>query len=186
MYKIDSIIVIHFAFAVISTTAFNCKLPIGCKINYVHIETFYLAYEPKSLPFKGLECDIVDEKFQFSYQMPSPLLEPDNLCQINLKYAEILRFRFHGNFVLGKQFNFTNMLNYIWFFRSYLSVSFVSIKGFELDLDFKNGLKQNLTMNGFSCVKCDINFYSNGRLVKTCQDIGECFDKVIVSNSDCF
>ena len=169
MYKIT--ILIHFAFYIIPTTAFNCKLPKNCKICDVHKVSNYLLYEAKYVPFTGIECDIRDEKFQFTYPMPSPLLKPNRSCRINFKYAETVQFRFHGNFILGKQFNFTNMLNYMYFFKNYITVSFVSIKGFELDLGFKNGLKRNLTMNGFSCVKCDINFYSSGRPVKTCQEI---------------
>ena len=169
MYKIE--IFIYFAFVVISTTAFNCKLPIGCKITNVHTVSNYLLYEPKYIPFLGIECDIRDEKFQFSYPMPSPLLNPNKLCRIMSSRSDTVQFRFHNNFILGKQFSFTNMLNYMYFFRNYLSVSFVSIKGFELDIDIKDTREKNVSMIDFNCVKCDINFYSNGRLVKTCQDI---------------
>ena len=103
--------------------------------------------------------------------MPSPLLKPDRRCRISFIHAEIVLFRFHGNFILGKQFNFTNMLNYMWWFENYLSVSFVNVKGFELDLGFKYGLEQNLSMNAFHCIKCSIEFYSNDRPVKSCQEI---------------
>ena len=101
MYKIDSIIFVHFAFVVISTAAFNCKLPNVCKSTYVHAESTYLHYEPKSLSLRDLECDIRDEKFKFSYPMPSPLLKPDRRCRISFIHADIVKFQFHGNFILN-------------------------------------------------------------------------------------
>ena len=174
MYGI--LIFVQFNFLVL-TSAFNCELPNGCQINDVHLQINYYAHEKTSIEVPGILCDIRDEKFQFSFPMPSPLLESElfNYCQINEIYKDAIEFRFHSNFILSKQFSLTNLFLYSDYFNKLIAVNFVNLKGFEIDI--KHDLDQNVrfiaqnNIDLFQCTKCNMEFYSNGRQVKTCQDI---------------
>ena len=168
------LILIHFNFIII-TSAFNCKLPNGCEINDVHLQINHMAHEKTSIEVPGILCDIRDEKFEFTFpNMPIPKLDSD-FCDINELLKEAIEFNFHCNFILSKQFNITNLLRYSWYFDKTIIVNFVNLKGFELDmindLDKNKRFINQINIDIFNCVKCKMEFYSNGRLVKTCQDI---------------
>ena len=173
MYGI--LILIHFNF-ILLTSAFNCKLPKGCEINGIHLQMNYMAHEKTSIDIPGILCNIRFEEFEFTFPfMPDPKLESE-FCLVNdIMYKEVVEFRFHSNFILSKKFNITNIFDYAMFFKKYTDVNFVNLKGFELDMI--NDLDQNErfieqdNIDIFNCVKCKMEFYSNGRLVKTCQDI---------------
>ena len=167
MYRI-----IHFNFFIL-TWAFNCKLPNSCKLKHVHLHINYLAHEKTSIEMPGILCDIRDEKYQFTYPMPSSLLRYNN-CAVDLQYNDIIEFRFHSSFIMSKRFNITNLFDYSWYFVNYMHVNFVNLKGFELDMINNQHIRfmQQLIFNTFNCIKCQMEFYSNdGRIVKTCQDI---------------
>ena len=170
-------IIIYIIGHIILVSAFNCKLPIGCRLNNVHNQINYFAEEKTSVLIPGILCDIRDDNFQFNYPVQSPLLllNQSNPCFINVLYQDAIEIRFHNNFILGKRFNITNMLSYFKYFRYYIFANFVNLNGFELDiLNEGNKTMQQIKQKelaGFNCVNCKIDFYSNGRLLKTCQDI---------------
>ena len=170
MYRIDSLI--YFTL-IISTSAFNfnCELPIGCEANEIHYEINY--YEKTSIPIQGILCKVQDENFHFQYSKPSPLIDK---CRIHERpEKQTIEIRFHRDLILGKWFNITNMLNYGEFFHENINHNYVNLKGFELDIiDNKEQSLSYLTTSYFyyfSCLKCRIEFYSNNRPIKTCQDI---------------
>lgn len=158
---------------VISKPVYNCKLPVGCEINNIHYPVNFEGYEKTSVDKIGILCDVRNEEFQFNY----PLLNPnDSKCEIDSPYwKESIEFRFHSNFILSQRFNFTNMLDYLSYFRKDTDASFVSLKGFELDfINYPNNtmlLETQTRIPYFDCVKCKIEFYSNRSHLKTCQDI---------------
>ena len=158
---------------VISKSVYNCKLPFGCEINNIHYPVNFEGYEKTSMDKIGILCDVRNEEFQFNY----PLLNPnDSKCEIDSPYSkESIEFRFHSNFILGQRFSFTNMLDYLSYFRKDTDASFVSLKGFELDfINYPNNtiiLETQTLIPYFDCVKCKIEFYSNRSHLKTCQDI---------------
>ena len=175
---------IYLLFLLISmSSAFNCKLPSGCKIGNVHHPFNLFGYEKTSLEIPGLLCDIRDEQFQFKYPMPWPLLKPydendikpEDQCEIDAKYRSLIEFRFHNNLVLNRHFNLTNLLDYLYYFRKYNSAIFVNLNGFELDILNDSNQNSSIISQGeieyFNCIKCKMDFYSNGRLLQTCQDI---------------
>ena len=168
-----TVIFIHFTFVVL-TSAYNCKPPIGCEITGAHYQTNYFGNEKTSIEMPGVLCNIRDEEFQFNYPMPTPLLVANGRCVINKDFRiETIEFRFHSDFIMSKQFNFTNMLIYMEFFKYFFYPSFVNLKGFELDLingQNINIISQNKIERLF-CVRCKIEFYSNSRPVKTCKEI---------------
>ena len=169
MYRI--LILIHFN-CLILTSAFNCKLPKGCKINDIYLQMNYMAHEKTSVEMPGILCDIRFEEFEFTFPMPSPLLESES-CLINdVMYKEAIEFRFHSDFILSKQFNITNLLRYSEYFQKYIDVNFVNLKGFELDMINQHSFEKH-AIDVFNCVKCKMDFYKNGRLVKTCEDIND-------------
>ena len=171
------IIFLHFNF-IILTSAFNCSLPNGCEINNVHLQMNLMAREKSSVKIHGILCDIRDEKFQFTFQPLEPLE-----CVINEFYINEIEFRFHSNFILSKQFDFTSLLRYSLYLNSHFYISFVNLKGFELDTTNVNHEITQSRIYYFYCVKCNIEFYSNGRLVKTCQDIIDSDSKAVIIRS---
>ena len=163
------LILIHFNF-IILTSAFNCIIPNSCEINDVNLQINYMWHEKTSIEYPGIICDIRDEKFEFTFpNMPMPKLESD-LCKINKLSDEAIEFRFHRDFILSKQFNITNLLRYSKYLLNYIHVNLVNLKGFELDMINEHYFEKHQFVV-FNCVKCKMDFYSNGRLVKTCQDI---------------
>ena len=175
MNKINIVVFLNFN-CVLLTWAFNCHPPIGCEITDAHYQTNYFGYEKTSIEMPGVLCNIRDKQFQFNYPMPTPLLVNNDRCVINQEYfIETIEFRFHSDFIMSKQFNFTNMLNYMDFFNYFFYPSFVNLKGFELDII--NGQNINIIsqrkIERLFCVRCKIEFYSNRRPVKTCQDIND-------------
>ena len=170
MYGI--LIFIHFNLLIL-TSAFNCKLPNGCEINNVHLQMNYFAHEKTSIEVPGILCDIRDEKYKFIFEYP-PLLET-KVCVNGEYYQHFIEFRFHSNFILSKKFNITNIFSYSSYFKYYFIANFVNLNGFELDmmndLDKHKVFIAQSDFDAFYCVKCKMEFYSNGRLVKTCQDI---------------
>ena len=185
MFEIVIVIAFLISTSLVLSSVFNCKIPSGCKIDNVHVPYSTYGYEKTSIEMEGLLCEIRDEQFQFNYLMPWPILKPiDNksltlgdLCKINkhLRLRDVIEFRFHRNFVLNKYFNITNLLRYFSYFRFPTSAIFVNLNGFELDI--LNDSNQHLSIIPYEnvefvyCIKCKIDFYSNGRLIQTCQDI---------------
>ena len=172
MYKIHIVIELSL---IILTSALNCKLPFGCEINTVQCIMNFNGYEKTSWRIPGILCDIRNEKYQFNYTV-MPLLKPDVLCEFDSEnIRDIIEFRFHNSFILDKQFNFMNFVAYTSFFLYYLDANFVNLNGFELDIIDKN---QNISyyieqdsVDKFYFINSKIEFYSNGRQMKTCQDI---------------
>ena len=169
-------------YCVILTPDFNCKLPFGCEINDVQFIIDYNGIEKTSMAYPGILCDIRNETFQFNYSMPSPLLIPESgdLCQISKLDNNIMEFRFSSNFILDKYFNFQKIWNYTWNFLYNVDLNFVNLKGFELDIKTNN---QNISFDSFyfflfQCIRCKIEFYSNGRHIKTCQDILDSYSNI--------
>ena len=178
----ETVIFIHLTFLISTSLAFNCKIPSGCKIGNVHFPASLFGYEKTSVEIKGLLCEIRDEQFQFNYPMPWPILKPiykedlkfEDECNINehVNFKDVIEFRFHNNFVLNKHFNITNLFSYLSYFRYQTNAIFTNLNGFEIYI--LNDSNQHLPKENVQyviCIKCKIDFYSNGRLLKTCQDI---------------
>ena len=175
------IIFLHFNF-IILTLAFNCSLPNGCEINDVNLQINLMAREKSSVKISGILCDIRDETFEFTF--PSTAIQPLELsCLINEFYIDEIEFRFHSNFILSKQFDFTNLRRYSLYFIHHFYISFVNLKGFELDITNVNHEITESRIYYFYCIKCKMEFYSNGRLVKTCQDIIDSDSKAVIIRS---
>ena len=167
----DKIVLIIY-FALLKSTStfdFNCELPIGCEINDINFHINFFSDEKTSIQIQGILCNVRDEKFHFNYSMTSPLIEP---CLIyNETKKQTIEIRFHRDFIFGKWFNIKNMLNYGSLFKvsdTNFNFNFVNLKGFQLEID------ENVISDyyfDFNCIKCNIAFYSNDRLIKSCRDI---------------
>ena len=174
MYEI--IIFFHFYFIILSS-AFNCTLPNGCEINDVNLMNSVLGNEKLSTIISGILCDVRDEKFQFTFPNSS-LLKPKS-CVINDLFNDVIEFRFHSNFILSEHLNFTNILRYSLYLNKQLTVNIIKLKGFELDTKYH--LVQGVRISSivsFNFIKCNMEFYSNGRLVKTCQEIIDSYQNI--------
>ena len=171
-----AVITMNFSF-VMSTPTFNCKLPVGCEINDVQFIVDYSRYEKSTIKYPGILCDIRNQTYQFEYPMPSPLLQHTDWCHISSNFKttnDIMEFRFYSSYILNKQFNFNKMFNYIWYFKYDVDINFMNLNGFELDFaNEQNEFSQKLAADffRFQCIKCKIEFYSNGRHIKKCEDI---------------
>ena len=157
---------------------FNCKLPFGCEINYVQFVINYNGNEKTSIEYPGILCDIRNEKYQFDYPKSSPLLKPNESCHISSNFKsqyDIIELRFPSNYILSKQFNIEKISDYTWYFKSDIDINFMNLIGFELDIKNEQNISNhtNFTDSYFNlqCIRCKVEFYSNGRHMKTCQDI---------------
>ena len=184
MFKI--VVMIYFTM-ILSTWAFNfnCELPMGCEINDIHYHVNYFSKEKTAIEIQGIRCNVLDENFQFNYSMKyNSTIKP---CRIySIKRKQTIEFRFHRDFIFGKWFNISNFLNYGSLFRSNINFNFVNLKGFDLnviDSNFNPSFR-NLTADFFyyfNCINCKIEFYSNGRPIKTCQEITNSINQTSVS-----
>jgi len=64
--------------------------------------------------------------------------------------------------------NFDLMIRYISFLKKQKSINFVNQKGFDLNI-YENSFIEDLT--DINCINCQLNFYNQGKLVKSCDDI---------------
>ena len=179
MNAVILIVMMHFSCVVLKPT-FNCKLPFGCEINEVQFVINQSGKEKTSMEYPGLLCDIRNETFQFDYPIPSALiLSYNESCHISTKLSfDLMEFRFPSNFILGKQFNFQKVLNYMSYFLFNVNSNFVNLKGFELDFTIDQNITTNISYYfyfKFQCLRCKIEFYHNGHHIKTCQDILDSF-----------
>ena len=176
MYAEILIVLMHLSCAIL-TSVFNCKLPYGCEINVVQFIVDYSGNEKTSMGSPGILCNIRDETFRFDYPMPEPLFIPGSKdwCYISTNELDYdtIEFRFPSNFILDKQFNLKKMLNYTWYLKYGFGSNFVNLKGFELDITNDKKIHIENSTNDFKiqCIRSKIEFYSNGRHIKTCQDI---------------
>ena len=184
MNKIVALIFFTFIISA-STFDFNCELPIGCEIKDIHYHVNYFSKEKTAIEIQGIQCNVLDENFQFNYSMKyNSSLEP---CQFYDDTVEqTIEIRFHRDFIFGKWFNISNFLNYGSLFRSNINFNFVNLKGFDLnviDNNFNSSFR-NLTADFFyyfNCINCKIEFYSNDRPIKTCQEITNSINQTSVS-----
>ena len=172
------VMMMNFSF-VMSTPTFNCKLPVGCEINDIQFIINYGGYEKTTIEYPGILCDIRNETYQFDYPTSSPLLKPKQGCHISSNFKathDIMEFRFPSNYILSKQFNFQKLSDYTWYFTSDIDTNFMNLIGFELDITNEQNISNHDYFTdesyfSFECIRCKIEFYSNGRHIKKCQDI---------------
>ena len=182
MYKIVALVYFTLIISTLSLN-FNCKLPIGCEINDIHYHINYFSKEKTAIDIQGIQCNVRDETFQFNYSIPSPLKKR---CKIyKAREKQTIEIRFHRDFIFGKWFNINNMLEYGRLFKRNFNFNFVNLKGFQLNIiDNFNQSSRNLTSDFFyyfNCINCKIEFYSNDRQIKTCEDITNSINQTNVS-----
>jgi hypothetical protein len=151
------IVMMHFSCVMLKPT-FNCKLPFGCEINDVQFVINQSGKEKTSMEYPGILCDIRNETFQFDYKISSSLiLSYNESCHISTKLSfDLMEFRFPSNFILGKQFNFQKVLNYMSYFVFNVNSNFVNLKGFELDFIIDQNISTNITYYYYFQFQCII------------------------------
>ena len=160
--------------------AFECSLPNGCFIHRRIYELNEFSYEKTiySIEFKEIKCK-PDKGFQFRFIENDFMANDSNYCTAN---ANLIGYQFeklvfewpkHGTNILENSFNLTRMLDYLVYFKWYSDIHFNNLSGFEIDLSGNNAsvIENSRDVKTIICVACTINFYTNGKLIKSCDDI---------------
>ena len=179
-------IFLAFSFMVEQIVAFKCTLPNGCsikplkyKINTNGIEKKTYKYE-----FKVIKCYPKIESFQFKFiendYMKTMVNKSQQLCGDHINYEYII-FQWPNSekkkIILDNNFNITNMIRYMEYFNKLFLVYFINMKGIEINLSDNNKsssiIENNQNILLINCLACKMNFYTNGKSIKSCRDILE-------------
>ena len=158
-------------------TLFECNLPNGCSIQPIKYDIKEYGYEKYIFDddVKAIKCKVV-KQYQFRFVQNDFMTNKSNWCIINNQSQfEMIIFEWPKNgeeIILDKSFDVTNMIKYLtkyfyWFFDIY----FVKLRGFEISLS--NITIKTTGIKYLICYGCRMNFYSNGKLIKSCEDILE-------------
>ena len=156
--------------------SFDCTLPIGCSIQPQKYLINQYTFE-KTLfnnDYRTIKC-YPSTSFQFRFVENNYMIK-SRLCYINWISSESIIFKWAKNdkkTILDKTFNFPKMLFYLGYFYWAFEVYFVNLNGFDITLSDSNRsiIENNSKISFLACITCKINFYTNGKLIKSCQDI---------------
>ena len=162
--------------------SFNCTLPPKCQIGTVHL---YKSFHGKEKNFNrdstGIRCDINERNFEFGFNVSS--MPANESCLIGKTTEEIQIFELKWNrkldssVILGKSFGIKKLFSYLNYIITSIYLNIVNANGFELDfdIDFFESTNNNskYAIVNLLCVRCQFNFYKNGKSANSCKDIGK-------------
>ena len=166
-----------------SILSINCTLPDRCSIQQAIYEINQYGYEKTlyNIDVKKIKCKS-DRGFKFTFFKNDFMLKRIAKCSINIQKENLYekleiewpRNR-HELLILDKSFDVANMLAYLRYFYYYFEVYFYNVRGFDIDLSYdaksRSTIENNPDVSTFLCVACRMDFYSNGKLIKSCEDI---------------
>lgn len=157
--------------------SFNCTLPPKCQIGSVHL---YKSFHGKEKNFNrnstGIRCDINDGNFEFEFNVSSML--DNEWCLIGKTTEETQIFELKWNrkldsrAILGKRFGIKKLFSYLRHIITSIFLNIVNAKGFDLDFFESTNDDSKYAIDNLICVRCQFNFYKNGKLANSCKDIG--------------
>ena len=155
--------------------SFDCNLPNSCLIETKKYNFNQLSYEKfdcirnceliKCKPYKDYEFRFDENEFMKN-KSKKCFTESNNILFEWPKKTELI--------ILDKSFNVSNLIVYSTYFSSTV-MHFLNLNGFEINLSERNGsiMRTNRNVNEIACVVCTMNFYTIGKLIKSCGDILE-------------
>ena len=175
LFSIISFVIISLIPQLIFT--FDCNLPNGCYIQQRKYDINEYSYEKNLFNdnFQAIICTPL-RGFQFRFEVNDMT---NKTCIINDFYKyEVVLFKWPKNrklIILDKSFNVPNMLEYLTYFYWYINVHFVNLRGIDINLsDTETSIMENNpSVKAFIFIASTMNFYTNGKLIKSCEDILE-------------
>ena len=171
---------------------FNCYLPNGCFIERLNYDFNDFSYEKNLIivDFHIVRCSINSRHFQFRYDTrifkddektnrEHCAINPNNLPDYYRR--EEIFFEWPRNkradnelLILDKSFDLSNVIIYLYYFYRYFFIRFISLGGIDINLSENSTFIENTpNVAAVYCVDCTMNFYRNGRLIKSCGDMLE-------------
>lgn len=162
-----------------SHSPFNCRIPNGCQIETVHhIDTIQNEkYNP--LKYQGITCEIPSKgDFHFEFILNPLLTNQSCLLDAEDSYNELI-FRWPAinniDMIIDKRLNLSNVIKYTSYFEKDILLVLFNVNGFDIDL-YESSLyteQENRTyyIGAIQCIKCQIRFFTNRRLVSSCEDL---------------
>ena len=159
-----------------SIFAFDCNLPNGCFIQPIKYDVKEYGYEKFSFvdDVKGIKCKVA-KGYSFRFVENEYMANNSTWCTINNQSTstfEMIVFEWPKNgekTILEKSFNVTNMLKYLSKYYWFFDVYFIKLNGFEINLS--DSIVETTGIKYLTCYECLMNFFSNGKLIKSCEDL---------------
>ena len=156
--------------------AFDCSLPNGCLIETKKYGPNQYSNE-RNLCLKNcqvIKCRPQDESFQFQFIENAFMANNSNGCFINdeKNMNEEIILKWPKNTepnILDQSFNISNLFAYTEYFYVSNDINFINLKGFEIHLN--RIIRDWLNIRNIAFSSCTMNFYTNGKLIKSCRDI---------------
>lgn len=153
----------------------NCSLPSGCHIGpFYYINDFYAREFLSQGNFNGFICDVTGSRYQFDYDYRK---SENYLCseQRDLDSFLELRFRKARNMIVDVSFNIQGVIDFLIWFKRLFVLHISNVRGFDLELGieyFLRGDKFNVNL-----IKSKVDFYSQGKLIESCQDLRNLYNQ---------
>ena len=187
LLRFETWIFFSFSFTLKIIFAFDCTLPDGCFIHSLTYKPNEISFEKNRYddPLEAIKC-YPDYSFKFRFvenDFMMKINKSKKLCQLSFKdkhYYQTIKFQWPRSnkkqITLDNNFNISNLIRYLDYFNGDSAIHFINLKGIELNLSENNKslIKKNKTkFLTILCFACKMNFYSNGKLIKSCGDILE-------------
>ena len=177
--KLIFFIILNTVLDLYMVNAFNCRLPDGCRIENVYNSQNLFYYNQREFQADPeIMCDI-NEKFEFSFKDPTPLLTSDKNCFIDSKqYIHYIIFKWTSSSnelsIFEERFNFSNVNRYLSFFKPKVFISLWGIKGFDVKFLGDNyNTSVDSRISAIALSDCRLNFYHNKRKINSCQHFSD-------------
>ena len=180
-----------FAFILLAQSmfAFDCNLPDGCFIQPIKYAINELTNEKNIFDHvvRAIKCKVV-RGYQFRFVNNDYMVNNSNRCVINnqnwkwesewesiweSEELEVIMFEWPENgehMILEKSFDVQNMSMYFDYFRWFFEIYFVKLKGIDINLS-KSDISIIRNVSSIICKACKLNFYTERKLIKSCEDI---------------
>lgn len=157
---------------------FNCHLPEKCRIKKIPLPITLNYNEILDVKVPAIVCDINDDLFEFKVKSSTPLINKNKFCEngkseLTLGKENVI-FRWTNtkeSTILGKHWNFSNMYNYLSYFRHPQNVRFWGLNGFEINMLEGIDFDKKTFSGQIELSDCRLDFYHEKKRINSCQDL---------------
>lgn len=166
-------------------------MPPGCRIApYHYLDNYFANQFISNTEQTGISCDVKDENFYFDFKLQN--LKMHEYCKYRYDYWNKLelKFSYHQHIILKKDFNIQGVVDFLLSFSSSFTIHLSNVEGFSIDLGLRHRFENVPFEHDINIVIPIVNtkmdFFANGKLVKSCKDIIEAYNKSKVSFNSIF
>lgn len=161
-------------------TANPCnRLPDGCRINSIYdVSNIYSREFAFAQNYNGFVCNVNDETFRFegfTLTFVKNFSTASCLKNKSLRNTFEIRFPTNQNTKLDEHLNLHSILEFQNTIPLDSKLKLTNVGGFSVDLDVKKMQQQRKSFKNI-LVKSNLDFFVNGRLVRSCRDLESTFD----------